>query len=184
MALPQDKPSHRPPLEGLRVLVVDDSRHMRMLIKGILFALGCKNVIEAADGADALKELRLSLPDMILTDMDMTPLDGLDLTRLVRTGADSPDPMVPIIMITGHTEAHRVIEARDAGVNEFLAKPISAQALYARLYSVIFNARSFIRTLTYFGPDRRRKTREWKTVERRKITPTPKNGSGAAPPSP
>jgi DNA-binding response OmpR family regulator len=59
-------------------------------------------------------------------------------------------------MVTGHTEKTRVTAARDAGVTEFLAKPISAKALYQRIVNVVANPRPFIRTKTYFGPDRRR----------------------------
>jgi DNA-binding response OmpR family regulator len=90
--------------------------------------------------------------------------------RLVRTGKDSPNPFVPIIMLTGHTEMHRVIEARDAGVHEFLAKPISAKGLYSRVKSIIERPRPFIRAGLYFGPDRRRRQIDWKGPERRKTS--------------
>ena len=59
-------------------------------------------------------------------------------------------------MLTGHTEKARVTAARDAGITEFLAKPISAKALYQRIVNVVANPRPFIKTKTYFGPDRRR----------------------------
>ena len=59
-------------------------------------------------------------------------------------------------MLTGHSEKKRVTAARDAGVTEFLAKPISAKALYQRIVNVVANPRPFIKTKTYFGPDRRR----------------------------
>jgi DNA-binding response OmpR family regulator len=59
-------------------------------------------------------------------------------------------------MLTGHTEKQRVTAARDAGITEFLAKPISAKALYQRIVNVVANPRPFIKTKTYFGPDRRR----------------------------
>jgi two-component system, chemotaxis family, chemotaxis protein CheY len=61
-------------------------------------------------------------------------------------------------MLTGHSEKKRVIAARDAGVTEFLAKPLSAKALYQRILNVVANPRPFIKTKTYFGPDRRRNT--------------------------
>ena len=80
----------------------------------------------------------------------------LDFVRLVRTAKDSPNPYVSIIMPSGYTEYGRVIEARDAGANEFLAKPISAKALYQRFAAIIDNPRLFIRTKHYFRPDRRR----------------------------
>ncbi|HYD31255.1 MAG TPA: response regulator, partial [Azospirillaceae bacterium] len=155
-------------LERLNFLVVDDNKHMRALVKTILHALGAKSVLEAADGADAFKELRHFPADIIICDWNMSPLDGLDFVRLVRTGKDSPNPFAAIIMLTGHTEMHRVIEARDAGVHEFLAKPISAKGLYSRVRSIIERPRAFVRTPTYFGPDRRRRQMDYKGKERRK----------------
>jgi len=98
----------------------------------------------------------------------MDPLDGFDLSRLIRTSEDSRNPYVPIITISGHTEAHRIEEARDAGVNEFLAKPISATALYSRIHAVITQNREFIKTRMFFGPDRRRSKIHWSGKERRK----------------
>jgi len=147
-------------LERLNVLIVEDNKHMRALVRTILLALGVKNVLEADDGAGAFKELRHFPADIIIADWNMEPLDGLDFTRMVRTAKDSPNPFVPIIMLTGHTEMNRVQEARDAGIHEFLAKPISATSLYSRFRAIIERPRPFIRTagrFGYFGPDRRRK---------------------------
>lgn len=146
-------------LERLNFLIVDDNKHMRALVKTILLTLGVKNTLEADDGADAFKELRHFPADIIICDWNMEPLDGLDFTRMVRTAKDSPNPFVPIIMLTGHTEMNRVMEARDVGIHEFLAKPISAKSLYARVRAIIERPRPFIRTagvFGYFGPDRRR----------------------------
>lgn len=168
-------------LERLNFLVVDDNKHMRALVKTILHALGSKAVLEAGDGADAFKELRHFPADIIICDWNMSPLDGLDFVRLVRTGKDSPNPFVPIIMLTGHTEMHRVVEARDAGVHEFLAKPISAKGLYARVKSIIDNPRPFVRAGLYFGPDRRRRQIDWRGTERRKknqLEPVPGSSGG------
>jgi len=151
-----DSTQSRYVLDNMNVLVLDDNRHMRSLVQSILHALGVKNIREAGDAADAFKELQHFHADVIIVDWHMEPLDGLDFVRLVRTAKDSPNPYVPIIMLSGYTEYRRITEARDAGVNEFLAKPISAKALYQRFAMIIDNPRSFIRTKTYFGPDRRR----------------------------
>jgi len=166
-------------LSRLNFLIVDDNKHMRALVKSILHALGVKNVLEASDGADAFKELRHFPADVIICDWNMSPLDGLDFVRMVRTGSDSPNPFVPIIMLTGHTEMNRVMEARDSGVHEFLAKPISAKKLYSRIRSIIENPRPFVRAGLYFGPDRRRKTNpNYNGQERRKADMDPVPGSG------
>lgn len=143
-------------LEVLNVLVVDDNRHMHSIVKAILNAMRIKNIRFCDDAADAFLEMRQWMPDIIITDRKMEPLDGLDFVRLIRKGQDSPNPYVPIILLTGYTELERITEARDAGVTEILAKPISIEALHSRIVSIIEKPRSFIKAKHYFGPDRRR----------------------------
>jgi len=143
-------------ISALNVLVVEDNKYMQTLIKEILRAFRVRNVRTDNDGADALKELKTFPADIILCDWQMDPIDGLDFTRMVRTMSDVANPFVAIILITGHTEMSRVFEARDVGVTEFLAKPVSARTLYDRICSVVMNPRTFVRTRTYTGPDRRR----------------------------
>jgi two-component system, chemotaxis family, chemotaxis protein CheY len=141
----------------LKILLVDDNHHMRVLLTEILRAIGCKNVFEAADGAEALQTLRNHPIDIVMTDLAMQPLDGIDFVRLIRNSSDSPNPMVPVIMITGHSTGRRVAEARDVGVTEFLSKPVTARGVIERINRVVENPRSFVRTGDYFGPDRRRR---------------------------
>lgn len=145
-------------LSQLNFLVVDDNKYMLVLLKEILRALNVRTVQTAEDGADALKILKTFSPDIIVTDWSMSPLDGLDFLDMVRRGSDTANPYVPVIMLTGHTEYHRVLEAIDHGVNEFLAKPVSASTLYQRIVSVIEKPRQFIRCKRYVGPDRRRRS--------------------------
>lgn len=143
-------------LENIKFLVVDDNQFMRRIIKTTLAAFHCRNVKEAADGAEALRLLSSGyFPDILITNWQMPMIDGIDLSRMVRTGSDSRDPYVPIIMVTGHSEHNRIIEARDAGVNEILVKPISARTLTTRIFSVINHPRPFVRSGGYFGPDRK-----------------------------
>ena len=144
-------------LESLSILIVEDNVHMRRLVQSILNALGVRMVGMAEDGADAFKVMKTFEPDIIICDWNMDPIDGLEFTKMIRTNEDSPNIYVPIIMLTGHTEARRVILARDAGVNEFLAKPISAKKLYQRIKAILESPRQFVRTPTYFGPNRRRR---------------------------
>lgn len=141
----------------MKVLVVDDNRHMRALVKTILYSFGVRECVEAADGADAMKELKHFPADLIISDWNMSPLDGLDFVRMVRTSKDSSNPFVPVIMLTAHTERFRVVEARDAGVHEVLAKPISARDLLLRIKGILHRPRPFVRASNYFGPDRRRR---------------------------
>ena len=154
-------------LSKLRVLVVDDSKNMRMLVKTILNALGVQTVREAADGQTAMQELRAGPIDVAIVDWVMEPMDGLEFVRQVRTAEDSPNTFLPIIMMTGHTEKHRIFKARDSGVTEFLAKPITAKTLLLRLTNIIENPRPFVRAKGYFGPDRRRRSEDYSGPERR-----------------
>jgi two-component system, chemotaxis family, chemotaxis protein CheY len=142
-------------LEHSRILVVDDNRTMLVLVRALLRGFGFRDVVEVTDPAEAFEVMKNSQIDLIITDMAMQPIDGAEFTRLVRTATDSPNPYVPIIMMTGHSDRVHVGVARDAGVNSFLVKPISARSLFAHIYNASQDKRGFVRTKTYFGPDRR-----------------------------
>lgn len=83
----------------------------------------------------------------------MKPLDGLAFTRLVRSPPDSPNPFVPILMLTGHTEMDRVLMARGSGVNDFVAKPVSPALLLSRVWSVLDNWGKFVKAGSRIAPN-------------------------------
>lgn len=143
--------------ELLKILLVDDNQHMRLLLTEILRAIGVRSVFEAEHGAEALSIMRTNSIDIVMTDLAMGPIDGIDFVRQLRTAPDSPNQLIPVIMVTGHSTSRRVTEARDAGVTEFLAKPVTARGVLERVVEVIDNPRPFVRSRDYFGPDRRRK---------------------------
>ena len=155
-------------LENKRFLIVDPNAFMRSLIKNVLNVFGAGKFIEADDGADAFKRMQSFVPDIILTEWMMAPLNGLEFTRLVRTEKDSPNPYVPIIMVTAHAESGNVLVARDAGINGFVAKPVSPTNLLRHIIEVIEYPRPFISNTGYFGPDRRRRSAEHVGLERRR----------------
>jgi CheY-like chemotaxis protein len=141
----------------LKILLVDDNHHMRVLLGEILRAIGVRDIFEASDGAAGLQTMKTNRVDIIMTDLSMQPLDGIDFVRLLRRSPDSPNQMCPVIMITGHSTLARVHEARDAGVNEFLAKPLTAKGVIERISTVVDHPRAFVKNQAYFGPDRRRR---------------------------
>jgi CheY-like chemotaxis protein len=154
--------------DRLKILVVDDNAHMRKLVVTILQAFGALQILEAADGAQALAMLRDAQPDVIVLDWVMDGMTGLEVAKEIRTSPNTPNPFVPIIMLTGHTALDHVRQARDAGVNEFLAKPVSVKAILTRLIAVIEHPRPYVRTKAYFGPCRRRRGQEeYRGPERR-----------------
>ena len=154
--------------DRLKILVVDDNQHMRKLVVAILQAFGTRQIHEAADAQAAWTLLFDHNPDVVLLDWQMPGLSGLDFVKMVRSDPHTPNPFVPIIMVTGHTHIDHVRLARDAGVNEFLAKPVSVKSVLSRLIAVIECPRPFVRTSSYFGPCRRRRqSDEYKGPERR-----------------
>ena len=91
---------------------MEDNHHMRILLREVLRAIGVRDILEASDGAEALRMMRERPVDVVLTDLAMEPVDGIEFVRLVRNAPDSPFPMTPVIMITGHSTERRVREAR------------------------------------------------------------------------
>lgn len=143
-------------LSRMKVLIVDDNSYMLTILRTLLHGFGVKTIHESRDPAEAFDTVRSDAVDIIVTDYQMDILDGLDFVRLVRTADDSPNPLIPIIMLSAYSERSRVQRARDAGVTEFCCKPITARDMFAKIVSVVNTPRPFIRNRSYFGPDRRR----------------------------
>lgn len=142
-------------LEKIQVLIVDDELTIQRLVYDVLMQLGFRFVSVANSGRKAI-ELVSRMPfDFIITDWRMGDLDGIDLIRFVRTSPELPRPHIPIILLTGNTEARYVLTARDAGVNEYLIKPFTAEQLIKRIRAIIERPRAFVEASTYRGPDRR-----------------------------
>lgn len=154
-------------LEEVKILVVDDNAFMRSLIRQLLKALGAREIFEASDGREGYEVARQVNPDIALVDWVMEPEDGLAFVKNVRSAEDSPNPLMPIVMVSGYSEESRVLAARDAGANEFVVKPLSATSLFSRIQWVVESPRQFVTTDTYFGPDRRRKDAPFKGEDRR-----------------
>ncbi len=145
-------------ISTLNFLIVEDNEYMQSILKEILraFHVPLAQINVSEEGESALKTLEHYPADIVLCDWEMIPMPGVAFTKLVRNSTKIANPYVPVILITGHTEVDRVRDARDHGVTEFLAKPVSPASLYERICSVVLNPRRFIRTEHYIGPDRRR----------------------------
>lgn len=145
----------------LSILVIEDVEPMRALIKKLLQSINVKSVTTAEDGREGYEEFKRSNPDIVITDWEMEPIDGMDLTKRIRTSPDSPNRVVPIIVITGYSALERVKKARDIGITEYLVKPFSAADMMHRIAAVINKPRDFIDVADdYFGPDRRRNSKD------------------------
>jgi two-component system chemotaxis response regulator CheY len=142
--------------EKLKVVIIDDNKHMRQLLHAMLAAFGVKHVHESANGKSGFIAVQTVKPDFVLTDFAMYPVNGVEFVRMVRS-LHGPIAWVPIIMVTGHGERHYVETARDAGITELLCKPISPRQLYSRIVEVVERPRPFVKSHVFVGPDRRRR---------------------------
>jgi two-component system chemotaxis response regulator CheY len=122
-----------------KVLLVDDEHYMRKVMCTMLMGIGMREIYEAADGQAGIDFSRRQPPDVVILDWAMPGLDGPDLVRTVRSPATFPYPDVPIIMLTGHGERSRVVEAVKIGVNGLLLKPVSSKALQDCMVAVLSN---------------------------------------------
>jgi len=113
-------------LSRIAVLVVEDCLFMREVVSSVLRALGIQRIRTAENGLSALKALKEFIPDVILLDLVMPEMNGFRFCRRVRAGDAPVQPFVPIIVVSGYSDSASIAAARDAGANEFLAKPISA----------------------------------------------------------
>lgn len=166
--------------ERLSILVAEDSLFIRSLLINSLRILGVGNVTAVEDGGEAIEFLKLVKTnpqktgiqnvDLIMTNWQMSPVDGMMLLRWIRRHKDSPDRFIPVIMITAFSDQKRVHEARDLGVTEFLSKPFTIEAIGRKLIQMIEHPRQFVHTRDYFGPDRRRQKLPITREDRRKLT--------------
>ena len=158
-------------IQSLCVLVVDDNQYMRKMIRNLLVNCGIKDIYEAADGIAALDSIRTMAPDVVILDWEMPMLSGPELVRIVRSPGVFPMPDIPIIILTGHCERWRVVEAVRLGVNEYLTKPVSAKALYDRLVSITAQPRPVVQLGDYYGPEPRKLVAD--AVDDAALMPTP-----------
>src|SRR3546814_17097062 len=113
----------------IRALVIEDDALTRELVVSILESVGLGHIDDAPDGEAAFKRLAASVPDLVVSDVMMEPMDGIAFTRRLRTPKTSPSPHLPVILLTAHTDRTTVIEARDPGANAFVAQPVSIEEL-------------------------------------------------------
>ena len=165
-------------LTRLSIVIVEKHSPMRAMLRGMLRELGVINISDYATPEEGFQGFNDKEPDLVL--IDWAPdFDGLGLLQKIRRDEASHNPFAPVIMVTAHSEAARVIQARDAGMTEYLAKPVSAKGLYQRISSIVETQRHFVRASQFFGPDRRRKAADIPGEERRTRAVMPDHAAGA-----
>lgn len=154
--------------ERLRVLVVDDNAYMVTIIRTLLDSMGIKTVHGLSSGDHLLPVMREWQPDILIVDHFMEPKNGLQLIREIRETVQDRQRFIPIILITSYAKQEVVVKARFwAGADAVLVKPMSARRLFNCIVALYESERTFVRTGTYFGPDRRLKDRPFEGQNRR-----------------
>ena len=118
----------------MKILIVDDFSTMRRIIKNLLRDLGFTDTSEADDGLTALPMLQSGAFDFLVTDWNMPGMSGIDLLRQVRQ--DERLKSLPVLMVTAEAKREQIIEAAQAGVNGYVVKPFTAQALKEKIEKI------------------------------------------------
>ncbi len=160
-------------LEDVNVMIVDAKSFNASLQRQMLRVLGVRNVKSFDRSDEAWAAFKRTPADIVLTSWRLEPFNGLALVDRLRNDPETPNPYVPIIMITAFGDEERVGVARDAGINEYVIKPLSPKALFSRIENVIERPRRFVRVIDFFGPDRRRANKPHKGHGRRETDNPP-----------
>ena len=117
------------------VLIVDDYATMLRIIRNLLKQIGFNNVDEASDGAQALQKMKMKKYGLVISDWNMEPMTGIQLLREVRQ--DTELQAIPFIMITAESKTENVVEAKKAGVSNYIVKPFNSETLKGKITSVL-----------------------------------------------
>jgi two-component system chemotaxis response regulator CheY len=117
------------------VLIVDDYATMLRIIRNLLKQIGFENIDEAADGGRAFQMMKLNKYGLVISDWNMQPVTGIELLRQVRADGDLKN--TPFIMITAESKTENVVEAKNAGVSNYIVKPFSSEVLKGKIASVL-----------------------------------------------
>jgi DNA-binding response OmpR family regulator len=145
-----------PDFEKLDILVVADPLPLKMLIMPVLDEIGVRNIVSAVNIREGFNLFRRHTPTLAIVDWDMTQSSGVDLIKMIRRDATSPNQKAPVIVLANHeTATNRVTPARDLGANGFLIKPFTATDLRTQIASALDDSREFIVSQQFVGPNRR-----------------------------
>lgn len=158
-------------ISALNILVLEKHLLIHKLLTDVFREFGVPTVQSTPDPETAWGFFTQFPADIVLCDW-CEELDGMEFLNKIRQDTETPNPFVPVIVVTAHTELRHVCVARDNGMTEFLAKPVSARTVYQRICNVIEGGRPFIRASTFFGLDRRRRSKGAHEGPERRLTGT------------
>jgi DNA-binding NtrC family response regulator len=142
-------------LSALSLFIVNDNEFVRTYMERLFSIMRVGRVATCADPLSARDEIAAAKPDIVVLDLDLAGMDGLELLRDIRRGAAGIPGDVAVLVASAHVDRDYVMAARDSGANWTLVKPLSVRRLYEGLVRVIMEERPFVANDSYSGPDRR-----------------------------
>ncbi len=142
-------------LSGISLLVINDNDFVRSYIERLFSIMRVGSVVTCATPRSARAEIATVQPDIVVIDLDLTGMDGLQLLHDIRRGGAGIPSDIAILVASAHVDRGYVAKARDAGANWILVKPLTFRRLYEGLVHVIMDDRPFVAGDVFVGPDRR-----------------------------
>ena len=142
-------------LEKAAVLVLDDNGPSLDILAQVVSGFGVSQLTRAESVKEAQALVATKTFDLIIRDVQMPEVDGIEFIYWLRRDAPESNRYVPVILVTGHTRTTDIFRTRDAGANFTVAKPITPKVLLERIFWVAREERAFIECDSYVGPDRR-----------------------------
>lgn len=119
---------------NMKILIVDDMSTMRRITKNFLKQLGFNNLEEAENGQDGLNKLHADRYGFVVSDWNMPVMTGIEMLRAIR--ADEKLKTTPVLMITAEAQKENIVEAAQAGVNNYIVKPFTAEILQDKINKI------------------------------------------------
>ncbi len=164
-------------LSAKTILVAETQPFLRSIIVDILRNIGITKIHTAGSCAEAVTQIRTWLPDAVIMDWNLKGGTGVKLADWIRTGKNSPNPELPIVIVTGDTSQEKILEARDCGIDEIIVKPVVPKAVISRVKLLFMAKRDFVSSHSFIGPDRRRRENENYKGSKRRLKDASENVS-------
>ncbi len=172
------KPNKELDLEDFKILIVEDYSFVSTILSLTLKEMGIGSVLTVENGCDAQTKVQAFNQfenhkniDLIILDWLMPIMGGKAFLKWLRSSNNENIRFLPVIICSGYTSDELVKESRDLGANEVIVKPVSAAGIAHRIQYIINNPRPFVKSKSFFGPDRRRQKKPYDGGDQRKLKP-------------
>ena len=143
-------------LRDIRTIIIDEKGHASSLIRSLLVRLGVQRIAALHSTDDALKLMREETFDVVFCDEYSAPLNPVAFVKAVRRDLTTRDVTIPVVLISAGASRKQIELARDAGLNDIIAKPVSVDTIERKLRQLTCEPQAFVTAKTFLGPDRRR----------------------------